>query len=151
MRRAGGPSAAEREADGDGLTVAEVETAGDLEGVGERVPVVEQRPATAFALVAGDHVGLDGHAAATRAGSGSRSRSPPPKKWYLASSPMPLRYSRAGERGEGVGVAHHGGGLPERPDQVLALGQVDPGLAADGGVDLAERVVATCTTAIPRW
>ena len=44
-----------------------------------------------------------------------------------------------GQRGEHVGVAQHRGGLPERADEVLALGQVDPGLAADRGVDLAEQ------------
>ena len=36
-------------------------------------------------------------------------------------------------------VAEHPGGLVERADQVLALGRVDPGLAADRGVDHAEQ------------
>ncbi len=39
------------------------------------------------------------------------------------------------QRGEGVGVADHPDRLPERPDEVLALGKVDAGLAADGGID----------------
>ena len=43
------------------------------------------------------------------------------------------------EGGEGIGVAQHRHRLPERPHQVLALGHVDPGLAADGGVDHAEK------------
>ena len=43
------------------------------------------------------------------------------------------------QRGQHLGVAQHGGGLPEGADQVLALGQVHAGLAADGGVDLAEQ------------
>jgi hypothetical protein len=40
-----------------------------------------------------------------------------------------------GQGVEGVEVAHDGGGLPERPDEVLALREVHPRLAADGGVD----------------
>ena len=34
----------------------------DLQGVGERVPVVEQRPPAVFTLVGGDDGGLDLHA-----------------------------------------------------------------------------------------
>ena len=71
-------------------------------------------------------------------GQAGRGRSPP-RKWYLASSPSPLRYSRGRQRGQHLGVAQHGGRLPERADEVLALGQVDPGLAADGRVDLAQQ------------
>ena len=41
--------------------------------------------------------------------------------------------------GEDLGVAEHGGRLPEGAHEVLALGQVHTGLAADGGVDLAEQ------------
>ena len=61
------------------------------------------------------------------------------RKWYLAISPSPLRHSRGGSVLEHLGVAQHGGRLPERADEVLALGQVDAGLAADGGVDHAEQ------------
>ena len=49
------------------------------------------------------------------------------------------RYSRGGSVASDLGVAQHGARLPERADEVLALGQVDAGLAADGGVDLAEQ------------
>ena len=57
------------------------------------------------------------------------------RKWYLAISPSPERRSRGGSVVERVGVADHAGGLPERSDEVLALGQVDRRLAADRGVD----------------
>ena len=40
---------------------------------------------------------------------------------------------------ERVEVAHHAGRLPERADEVLALRQVDAGLAADRRVDHAEQ------------
>ena len=39
------------------------------------------------------------------------------------------------QRGERVQVAHHAARLPERADEVLALRQVDAGLAADRRVD----------------
>ncbi len=43
------------------------------------------------------------------------------------------------EGGQGLGVAQDGGRLPERAHQIFALRKVDPRLAADGGVDLAEQ------------
>ena len=61
------------------------------------------------------------------------------RKWYFAISPEPLRHSRGGSVAKSVGVAQHRGGLPERADEVLALGQVHAGLAADGGVDHPEQ------------
>ncbi len=54
---------------------------------------------------------------------------------HLAPARRPLPGRERGERG---GVAQDGGRLPEGADQVLALGQVDPGLAADGRVDLGQ-------------
>ncbi len=45
--------------DGDGLAVAEIEAAVDLERVGEGVAVVEDRTSSAFSFVVGDHLGLD--------------------------------------------------------------------------------------------
>ena len=41
--------------------------------------------------------------------------------------------------GQRVEVAHHTAGLPVRTDEVLALGDVDPGLATDGRVDHADQ------------
>ena len=57
----------------------------------------------------------------------------------MAISPWPLRYSRGGSVAS-TSVSHStADGLPEGADQVLALGQVHAGLAADGGVDLAQQ------------
>ena len=64
--------------------------------------------------------------------------SSPVSSAYLATSPRPDAHSRARERGEHGGVAEDPEGLVERPDEVLALRQVDGRLAADRGVDLAE-------------
>ena len=83
--------------DGDGLAVAEVVGAGGLDGVGQGVAVVEDRPSAALALVGRHDLGLDPDALgdlfverqvvevlAARAGSGTST-----------SSPMPDRYVRA--------------------------------------------------------
>ena len=62
-----------------------------------------------------------------------------PKKAYLAISPRaagPLPRRQGGQR---LGVAQHGARLPEGAHQVLALGQVHAGLAADGRVDLGQQ------------
>ena len=56
-----------------------------------------------------------------------------------------------GQGRQRLGVAQHGVGLPEGADQVLALGQVHPGLAADGRVDLRQQLLATLMYAVPRW
>ena len=54
----------------------------------------------------------------------------------LAPAAGPL----AGRQGRRVSVSHSTAlGLPEGADEVLALGQVDPGLAADGRVDLGQQ------------
>jgi hypothetical protein len=44
-----------------------------------------------------------------------------------------------GERPQHLDVDDDRGGLVERPDEVLALGQVDPCLAADRRVDLGDQ------------
>ncbi len=49
----------EDQPDRDRLAVGEVVVGGDLERMGEGVAVVEQRPATALALVGGNDLGLD--------------------------------------------------------------------------------------------
>ena len=112
---------------------------GDLQGVGQRVAVVEQRPPAALALVGATTSALISTQRATRSVSVIASRSSPVRKWYLAISPSPERRSRARQRGQRVEVADHAGRLPERADEVLALGQVDAGLAADRRVDHAEQ------------
>ena len=57
----------------------------------------------------------------------------------LITSARPLAYSARGQRGQDGQVGQHPGGRVERPDQVLALGDVDGRLAADRGVDHAEQ------------
>ena len=54
----------------------------------------------------------------------------------LAPTAGPLAWREGRER---LGVAQHGVRLPEGADQVLALGQVHPRLAADGRVDLGQQ------------
>ena len=44
-----------------------------------------------------------------------------------------------GQRGQGVGVRDDGERLIEGADQVLAARMIDPGLAADRGIDLGEQ------------
>ena len=61
------------------------------------------------------------------------------RKWYLAISPSPLRRSRSGSVGQGVGVAHTAAGCQKAPTRFLPSGRLTPGLAADGGVDHAEQ------------
>ena len=41
-----------------------------------------------------------------------------------------------GQRGERVNVGNHAAGLPEAADQIFSGGEIDPGLAADGAIDL---------------
>ena len=56
----------------------------------------------------------------------------------LITSAMPLAISSAGKRVEGVQVGHHGGGLLERADQVLAEAMVNRDFAAHAGVGHGE-------------
>ena len=76
---------------------------------------------------------------ATCSSIGWSARGASPRKAYLATSPRPQAHSRGGSDDERLGVAQHRLGLPEGADEVLALGQVDAGLAADGGVDLRQQ------------
>ena len=57
---------------------------------------------------------------------------------HFTISARPLRSSAAGSVVEHVEIAQHSGRLVEGADEVLALGGVDAGLAADGSVDHAE-------------
>ena len=56
----------------------------------------------------------------------------------FTTSAKPARISFCGRLVEQVEVAEHRARRPEGADEVLALGGVDAGLAADGGVDHAE-------------
>ena len=60
-------------------------------------------------------------------------------KPHLMTSAMPEIISFFGQRVQGVEVHEDTGRRVERPDEVLAFGGVDAGLAADGGVHHAEQ------------
>ena len=60
-------------------------------------------------------------------------------KPHLTTSASPATRSASRQGGEDVEVAEHAGRRVEGADEVLALGGVDPGLAADGRVDHAEQ------------
>ena len=61
------------------------------------------------------------------------------RKWYFDISPRPQRVSRSGSVASASRSQITARRLPERADQVLALGKVDPGLATDRGIDHAEQ------------
>ena len=119
-----------------------------LEGMGQGVAVVEDRPPSPLELVGGHHCGLDrgaaGHLLVQREieqpGSGRDRRvDGAASSAYLAISPRPEAHSRGGSE-VSSSVSHSTDlRLPERPHQVLPLRQVHPGLAADGRVDLAQQ------------
>ena len=93
-----------------------------------------------------------------RSVSSIASRSSPVRKWYLAISPRPQRTSRGGSVASASRSQTTPDGCQIRADQVLAAdpirgGEVDPGLAADRGVDHAEqrgRDVDDRDAAVPR-
>ena len=110
-----------------------------LEGVRQGVPVVQDHAATAFPLVAGDDLGLACHT--TR----HLLRQVQPVEilhaeegvlGHLTASGTPLASREARQC---LGVAEDADRLPERAHEILALREIDPGLATDGGVDLAEK------------
>ena len=120
--------------------MADVVAACGLEGMGERVAVVEDRSPVALALVGCDHRGLDAHA-----GGDLLVELQLVEVGALGIEEVVLRQlthatSALARRqcGERVDVAQHCRRLPERADEVLALGQVHPGLAPDRGVDHPE-------------
>jgi hypothetical protein len=91
------------------------------------------------ALVAGHHIGVD----AGREGAPFDQFDPveatTPQEVVFGQLPHSATELSGRQRFEGVDVTDDSGGLPERPDQVLALRQVHTGLAPDGGVDLAQQ------------
>jgi hypothetical protein len=123
----------------------------------EGVPVVEQQATHGpvgglLVLVGADHgrldqdggldqggegAGVGGHRRPGRAGQGLGQAG-------VAGQPGLGHLGQAGadlgrrQSGQGVQVGHHRHRLVEGADQVLAFGEVDPGLAPDGGVDHAE-------------
>ena len=128
-----------QQTDGDRLTVAEGMIAGGLDGVRERVPVIEDGPPAPLALVGRNDVGLDPNTRRdpfVELESVEVAAAQPVVLGQLAEPAPPLIRR---QRGEHLGVAQHRRRLPIGTDEVLSLGQVDPGLAPDGGVDLRQQ------------
>ncbi|CAB4931057.1 unannotated protein [freshwater metagenome] len=105
----------------------------------KRVAIVQDRSTPTLAFVARDHLGFDLDAPSHACVEVERTQ-------IIAGQEVVLRHlARSAsvftwrQRGEGLGVAEHRRRLPERAYQILALGQVDAGLAADGRVDHAEQ------------
>ncbi len=130
------------QSDGDGLAVLQLVVGGDLQRVGQRVAVVEQRsgatvgssrssPATTSALIATQR--------AMRSGSSSASRSSPVRKWYLAISPRPQRHWRGGSVASASRSQITPLGCQIAPTRFLPSRQVDRRLAADRRVDHPEQ------------
>ena len=118
--------------------MAQIVTARDLDRVRQRVSVVQQRPTPGLALIRGDHLGLDAHACSNSLLERQRVQSAAAEPVVLGeltepATPFALRQGR-----ERSGVTDDSGRLPVRPHQVLAPGQVDAGLPADGSVDLPQ-------------
>ena len=105
----------------------------------ERVPVVEDGPTTDLEFVVGDHRRLDLDTACDPGDEVKVVEVVAAEEvvlGHLAEAAAHLRLGKCLERSR---VAQHGGGLPERPHEVLAFGQVDARLAPDGGVDLCQQ------------
>ncbi len=119
--------------------MAHVVATGGLYGVGEGVPVVEHRPVAGLAFVGGHHPGLDLHTSGNLFSDVEAFDVLATEEVVLGHLTPAATHLALGEGHQGVSVAEHGYRLPERPHQVLALGQVDARLAADGCVDLGQQ------------
>ena len=145
----------ERAADRDRLAVQQPVgvAGGGLERVAEGVAEVEERALALLGLVADDDRGLhlagaaDGVQARVRVagGEGGGVRLEPGEEAGVAEQAVLRHLGVAGaevagrQRVEERGVGEHQPRLVEGADEVLALGRVDPGLAADRAVDLGEQ------------
>ena len=136
------------------LAVPETPVPGDrLEGVSGRVPEVQDPAPPPFALVGGDHLGLD----STRCGDDVHQELRLPREDLRQAVCEPVEERPIGDdpvlddlvearaqlaAGQGVeqlGVGDDRGGGMKGADQVLAERVVDPDLAADGAVHLREQ------------
>jgi len=108
-----------------------------LERVRERVPEVEHLSLAEIVRIAEADGGFEGGAAAHELGLGQlpqRLSRQQPRLHHLGQAVLPLPF---GQRGEQRGIDQRPGRPVEGADEVLALGQVDSGLASDRGVHLA--------------
>ena len=127
------------EADGHRLAVAQVVASRRLDGVGQRVAVVEDGPPASLTLVGRHHLGLDAHCGCDPGIGVERVEVVAGQEVVLGQLTLAAAQLPRRQRGQRLGVAQHGVRLPERADQVLALRQVDSGLAADGRVHLGQQ------------
>ena len=114
--------------------------------MGQRVSVVEYHAAIPLPLVGRNHVGFDlgaprhllieGQVDQGCIGLGAFGDSQEGVLGHLSPPAGPLPFGQGGQRG---GVTQHGGRLPERPHQVLPLGDVHPGLSPDRCVHLGQQ------------
>ncbi len=107
--------------------------------MGQRVPVVQHHPAIALALICRHDLGLDRHACPNLVLDGVIGTRWLPQEgvfgdFSLATSPFARR-----ERCQEVGVAQHRTRLPKGADEVLTFGEIHPGLAANGSIDLGQQ------------
>ena len=125
--------------DGDRFAMAQVVAAGRLQGVGQRVAVVQHHATSRLTLVGGHHLGFDSH----RGGYAPIQRQPlevlVAQEVVFGHLALPAEQFPLRQRVQHLGVAQHGVGLPEGAHQVLALGQVHAGLPADRCVHLRQQ------------
>jgi hypothetical protein len=141
----------EDQTDRDRLAMGDVVIGGRLECVGQRVAVVEQCPAAAFAFVRRDDVGLDlDTARRCDRSSGIDDRSSPVRKWYFDISPSPHRVSRSGSVASASRSQMTPEGCQNAPTRFLPSGRLTPVLPPIAASTMPSNVVETCTTGVPR-
>ncbi len=121
-----------------------------LQRVRQRVPEVQERPLAALGQVTGDDARLHGDRVGQRAlqqgttgaelrGQHTIQQGGVADQAVLERLGGALAEHRAGQGVQGIGVAPHGARWPERPHQVLPLGEVHAGLAAHRRVHHAQQ------------
>ena len=124
--------------------MGDVVVGGDLEGVGQRVAVVEQRPPAALALVGSHHLGLDLDAAGDAVVEVHRQQIVTREEVVLRHLAEPAAHLPGRECVERVEVADHPGRLPERARRgSFPPGRLTPVLPPTAASIMPSSVVAT--------
>jgi hypothetical protein len=121
----------ETDTDGNCLTVRQRVPSNRLDGMGESVPVVQESSYPALSLVRRNDVPLDLH---TSSDSSRKIESQQIlagqevifRNLSEAATSLPVR-----ESVEGIEIAHHSARLPEGPNEILSLREVDSSLSTD--------------------